>query len=126
MFAYFTGKIKVIVEKLPREPAKPQAIIEYPNRTINVNLVPSAPIEPKTSPRNVLTKWVLPEIIIAQKFDYLGVQFKDPIKYANRHKASLVESSQLPREVARFETPNGEFLASESHSKTVSPFRGAI
>ncbi len=64
----------------------------------------------------------MPEIIIAQKFEYLGVQFKDPIKYAKRHKASLVESSQLPREVARFETPNGEFLAAESHSKIVSAF----
>jgi hypothetical protein len=68
-----------------------------------------------SSPKNVLIERVSPEIINVQKFEYLGVQFKDPIKYARRYKASLVESSQLPREVVRFETPIGEFLASESH-----------
>ena len=122
---------KVIVEKLPQMPAKPQDIIierwlGYARRTRNVNFHPAAPIVPAPAPKNVLIEWDAPEVDVRQEFRFLGVHQADPQSYVSQHGASLVDASRLPREVAHFQTPAGEVLAVNSDSNAVPILRGAV
>ncbi len=122
---------KVIVEKLPQMPAKPQDIIierwlGYQRRTRNVNFHPAAPIVPAPAPKNVIIQWDAPEVDIRQEFKFLGVQQADPRSYVAQFGASLVDASRLPREVAQFQTPAGEILAANSDSNALPILRGAV
>ena len=122
---------KVIVERLPQMPAKPQDIIierwlGYQRRTRNVNFHPAAPIVPAPAPKNVIIQWDAPEVDIRQEFKFLGVQQADPRSYLAQFGASLVDASRLPREVAQFQTPAGEILAANSDSNALPILRGAV
>ena len=122
---------KVIVERLPQMPAKPQDIIVerwlgYQRRTRNVNFIPAAPIIPAPAPKNVLIQWDAPDVDIRQAFHFLGVQTVDPISYAQQYGASLADASQLPREVSQFATPAGETLAVNSNSDMIPALTGAV
>ena len=122
---------KVIVERLPQMPAKPQDIIVerwlgYQRRTRNVNFRPAAPLIPAPAPKNVLIQWDSPDVDIRQAFHFLGVQTADPVAYAAQFGASLADASQLPREVAQFATPAGETLAVNSNSDMIPALTGAV
>ena len=122
---------KVIVEKLPAQPAKPQDIIierwlGYQRRTRNVVFNPAAPIALAHAEKNVLIEWDAPEVDIRQEFRFLGVQEADPRSYAATHGATLVDASRLPREAAHFQTPAGTVLAVNSNADEIPILRGDL
>lgn len=123
---------KVIVERLPKAPAKPaDLIIErwlgYPPRMRNVKLIKNASNPPRPAPKNVLIEWDAPEVCVKQQFKCLGIRLIDPVKYAQRHGLTLVDATELPREVSRFKTPAGEVLAVNCKSNDEVPFlKGCI
>ena len=122
---------KVIVERLPQMPAKPQDIIVerwlgYQRRTRNVNFRPAPALIPAPAPKNVLIQWDSPDVDVRQAFHFLGVQTVCPVAYAAQHGASLADASQLPREVAQFATPAGETLAVNSNSDMIPALTGAV
>ena len=121
---------KVIVERLPQMPAKPQDIIVerwlgYQRRSRNVNFVPAAPIIPAPAPKNVLIQWDSPDVDVRQAYHFLGVQQADPVAYAAANPI-LADASQLPKEVAQFATPAGETLAVNSNSDMIPALTGAV
>ena len=122
---------KVIVERLPQLPPKPQDIIVerwlgYQRRVRNVRFIPAPPIIPAPAPKNVLIQWDSPDVEVRQAFHFLGVQVTCPVQYAATHGASLRDASQLPAEVARFQTPAGEVLACNSNSNLIPQLVGAV
>jgi hypothetical protein len=122
---------KVIVERLPQIPAKPQDIIVerwlgYQRRVRKVNFIPAAPIVLAPAPKNVLIQWDSPDVDVRQAFHFLGVQIVDPVAYAATFGATLADASQLPREVAQFPTPPGETLAVNSNSDMIPALVGAV
>ena len=122
---------KVIVERLPQMPAKPQDIIierwlGYQRRTRNVVFQPAAPLAPLPAEKNVLIEWESPDVNIRQEFHFLGVQQADPVAYVSQHGSSLVDASRLPREAAHFQAPAGTVLAVNSNSNEVPLLRGAV
>ena len=122
---------KVIVERLPQIPAKPQDIIierwlAYQRRTRNVHFQPAPALIPAPAPKNVLIQWDSPDVDVRQQFNFLGVQQADPAAYVATHGASLADASQLPREVAHFATPAGETLAVNSNSDELPALVGDV
>ena len=122
---------KVIVERLPQIPAKPQDIIierwlGYQRRTRNVNFQPAAALIPAAAPKNVLIQWDSPDVDVRQAFHFLGVQQADPAAYLAQHGALLSDASQLPKEVAQFATPEGETLAVNSNSDQLPALVGNV
>jgi len=122
---------KVIVERLPQLPPKPRDIIVerwlgYQRRTRRVNFVPAPALIPHPAPKNVLIQWDSPDVDVRQAFHFLGVQIVCPVQYAATYGATLVDASQLPREVAHFATPAGETLAVNSNSDMIPALTGAV
>ena len=122
---------KVIVERLPQLPPKPRDIIVerwlgYQRRTRRVNFVPAPALIPHPAPKNVLIQWDSPDVDVRQAFHFLGVQIVCPVQYAATYGATLVDASQLPREVAHFATPAGETLAVNSNSDMIPALVGAV
>lgn len=122
---------KVIVEKLPEMPPKPQDIVierwlGYKRRTRNVIFHPAQPIEPLPAPKNVLIEWESPDVQIKKEFKFLGIEHTDPVAYVAKFGLNLAEPEQLPEEVNEFKTPDGEILAANSNSDQVPILTGDI
>jgi hypothetical protein len=122
---------KVIVERLPQLPPKPRDIIVerwlgYQRRTRRVNFIPAPALIPHPAPKNVLIQWDSPDVDVRQVYHFLGVQIVCPVQYAATFGATLVDASQLPREVANFATPAGETLAVNSNSDMIPALTGAV
>ncbi len=122
----------MIVERLPAVPSKPQDIViekwlSYPKRVRNVVFNPAVPVQKlASSEKNLLIEWESPEVNIEQIFNFLGIEEEDPMTYMSRHGSSLVDSSRMPKEAARFEIPVGHSLASESILNQTPILRGNV
>ena len=111
---------KVVIERLPQMPQKPQSIIierwlpyqENLKRKVIFQKIASDPIVIK--PKNVIVQWEEPEVIIKQEIKYLGVIRADPVNYVKLYGDSLIKSSERPQYVKDIKTPDGILLAADS------------
>lgn len=121
----------MIVERLPIEPPKPQDIVierwlAYARRVRNVIFNPAAPIQLAVAEKNLVIEWEAPEVNIEQTFNFLGITEADPMSYIAQYGTSLVETSKLPKEAARFEIPAGHVLAAETNPNQTPILKGDI
>lgn len=110
---------KVVIERLPQTPAKPQAVIierwlpytQTKRRVIfNKNMAPDPIV---TKPKNVIIQWEAPQVTIRKQFKYLGVVRANPAEYINQYGDSIIDSVSLPDFVKDIPVPNGLVLASD-------------
>jgi hypothetical protein len=92
---------KVVVERLPPIPAKPQQIfierwLPYGQQTQNVVYQPAKPACIIPDPRNVVIQWESPDVEIRKDCKHLGIINADPQEYIAKYGASLIRSDQLP------------------------------
>ena len=123
---------QVILEKLPKMPAKPPDLVierwlSYAKRTRNVLFSKLTPHHPAPTPvttkvKNKLIVWEPPDVKIEQKLTYLGVQECDPIAYEATYGARLMSADQLPSVAKHFKAPSGEVLAADSKTSFFSFF----
>ena len=86
---------KVVIERLPALPAKPQNVIverwlpyaEGGKRRVIFNK--AAALAAVATPRNVVVQWEEPRVNIRQEVKYLGVIRANPVEYVQRYGAEL-------------------------------------
>jgi hypothetical protein len=107
---------KVVVERLPPIPAKPQQIfierwLPYGQQTQRVVYQPAKPPCVIPDPKNVVIQWESPEVDIRKEFRNLGIINADPQEYVSRYGAALIRSDQLPEIAVQYGNQPGVQLA---------------
>jgi len=103
---------KVVVERLPALPAKPQNVIverwlpyaEGGKRRVVFNK--AAAVAEAVAPRNVVVQWEEPRVNIRQEVKYLGVIRANPAEYVQRYGSDLKVHSAFPKFVQDIATPS--------------------
>ena len=103
---------KVVIERLPALPAKPQNVIverwlpyaEGGKRRVVFNK--AAAVAEAVAPRNVVVQWEEPRVNIRQEVKYLGVIRANPAEYVQRYGSELKVHSALPKFVQDIATPS--------------------
>ena len=103
---------KVVIERLPALPAKPQNVIverwlpyaEGGKRRVVFNK--AAALAAVATPRNVVVQWEEPRVNIRQEVKYLGVIRANPAEYVQRYGAELKVHSAFPQFVQNIRTPS--------------------
>ena len=109
---------KVIIERLPTLPSKPQSIIIerwLPYKPIKRKVIyqrATDKVTPKT--KNVIVQWETPNITVKKEFKDLGIVRANPIEYIERYGSTLKRSIELPSFVKDIKPPPGLVLAAES------------
>jgi hypothetical protein len=109
---------KVVIERLPAMPVKPQSVIierwlPYAEVKRRVIFQGAAADPVVVKPRNVIIQWEAPEATVRREVKYLGVIRANPVEYVQRYGSQLKQSSQLPQFVLDIKTPDGLVLASD-------------
>jgi len=107
---------KVVVERLPPIPSKPQQIfierwLPYGQQTQKIVYKPAQPPCVIPDPKNVVIQWESPEVDIRKEFKNLGVINADPQEYVNRYGSNLIRSDQLPEVAVKYGNQSGLQLA---------------
>jgi hypothetical protein len=110
---------KVIVEKLPSQPAKPQNVLierwlPYGQQSQRVVYQPARPPCVIPDPKNIVIEWQNPDVEIKKEFKNLGVIAADPRDYVSRYGSSLVRSDALPQIAIQYSNAPGVTLAANS------------
>jgi len=103
---------KVVIERLPALPAKPQNVIverwlpysEGGKRRVVFNK--AAASAEVAAPRNVVVQWEEPRVNIRQEVKYLGVIRANPAEYVQRYGSELKTHAALPKFVQDIATPS--------------------
>ena len=103
---------KVVIERLPALPAKPQNVIverwlpyaEGGKRRVVFNK--AAASAEVANPRNVVVQWEEPRVNIRQEVKYLGVIRANPAEYVQRYGSELKVHASLPKFVQDIATPS--------------------
>jgi Ca2+-binding EF-hand superfamily protein len=111
---------KVIIERLPTLPSKPQSVIierwlpykQIKRKIIYVKSSNSGVVSER--PKNVVIQWESPKVQVKKEFKDLGVVKANPIEYVQRYGNSLKRSIELPPFVKEIKPPSGVVLAAES------------
>jgi len=103
---------KVIIERLPSEPVKPQSVVierwlpyKQNRRRVVFNKLTDG-LEEKNQIKNLVIEWEAPEILVKKVVKYLGVVRTSPDEYIQSFGDSLQKSSSLPEFVYEIETPS--------------------
>jgi hypothetical protein len=118
---------QVIVERFAPMPPSPQEVtveqwLESDPGTRNVVYRPAPPTPLAPNPKNVLIQWERPEVLVRDKFNFLGVKSVNPHIYASHFGQSLVDGSRIPP----VPLPNGARLARESMGRKVPVLTGDV
>ena len=122
---------KVVVEKLPQLPNKPQDVfierwLPYEPRDRRV-VYQAAPPDPVVSvPKNVIVQWESPDVRVRRDFKNLGVFAADPQEYVRLHGASLVSAAALPAFVREISPPTGIPLAVNTQVPVINRLVGDV
>jgi hypothetical protein len=103
---------KVVIERLPALPSKPQNVIverwlpysEGGKRRVVFNK--AAASAEVAAPRNVVVQWEEPRVNIRQEVKYLGVIRANPAEYVQRYGSELKTHAALPQFVKDIRTPS--------------------
>jgi len=103
---------KVVIERLPALPNKPQNVIverwlpysEGGKRRVVFNK--AAGSAEVANPRNVVVQWEEPSVQIRQEVKYLGVIRANPAEYVQRYGSELKTHQSLPQFVKDIRTPS--------------------
>lgn len=115
---------KVIVERLPPTPAKPQQIfierwLPYGEQRQRVVFQGAQATCVIPDPKNVVIQWESPDVEIRREFKNLGVQQADPQDYISRYGTQLVRADALPEIALKYSNQQGIQLAANSRSEGV-------
>lgn len=93
---------RVVVEKLPMLPAKPQSVVverwlpyDKPERRVIFQKAPPDPCSEK--PKNLIIQWHPPCVCVKEQFKNLGVQPADPAEYVAKYGPLLKHKCELPK-----------------------------
>jgi len=119
---------KVVIERLPPMPNKPQAVLV--ERWLPYNAVKRRVIFQKdcdkeptvVKPRNVIVQWEAPRVEIKQEFKYLGVIKANPAEYVAQYRDTLKQARELPEFVRSIKNQDGIQLAAEKPEPTSCSF----
>lgn len=110
---------KVVVERLPPIPAKPQQIFiekwlpfKQEKRRVVYQKAEKECIIP--NPRNLVIQWESPEVEVTREYRNLGTQMADPNEYIRRHGSEILRHEEFKAAAARVGAPES-VLVSESH-----------
>lgn len=104
-----TGKIidppprKVIIEKMPQLPSKPQSVIiekwlPYEKQKRKITFESTTVKEaPKKAVKNLIIEWQQPNSIITKEIKYVGMERADPKEYLAKYGSSLRNGDDLPK-----------------------------
>lgn len=93
---------KVVIERLPQLPAKPQSIIiekwlPFPKQRRRVVYEGSHSVSSQLQRiKNTIIQWESPPAVIKKGIRYLGIVDADPNEYRSRYGHTLKHSSELP------------------------------
>ncbi len=109
---------KVIVERLPPVPAKPQAVITErwlpftkPKRRVIYQKPPADPVY--CTPKNVIITWEPPNVTIEKKIKFLGVVTANPDEYIARYGDTLRDAKEFPEISRNIPVQEGHVLAAD-------------
>jgi len=107
---------KVVVERLPPIPAKPQQIfierwLPYGQQTQRVVYQPAKAPCVIPDPKNVVVQWESPDVEIRKECKFLGIIEADPQQYVAKYGSSLIRADQLPKFAVSHSTKQGIELA---------------
>lgn len=93
---------RVVVEKLPLLPVKPQPVVverwlpyEKPERRVIFQKAPPDPCPER--PKNLIIQWHPPCVCVKEQFKNLGVQTANPAEYVAKYGPSLRNKCELPK-----------------------------
>lgn len=123
---------KLVVEKLPQIPAKPQSILIerwLPYKQQKRKIIyhkPTEQVQPLPDPKNVIIDWQSPDVEVVQRFKSMGVFCTDPKEYVRRYGSVAKPIDKLPKIAAEIKAPEGLVLASESRIEALPKIEGDL
>lgn len=116
---------KVVVERLPPIPPKPQQVfmekwLPFKQQKRRVVYQPAEPDCVLPNPRNLVIQWEAPEVEIKREYKNLGTQLADPEEYARRFNNDLLRHEEFKQAASRFGVPDS-VVASDSHRELGLP-----
>jgi len=110
---------KVIIERLPPTPAKPQQVfverwLPYGQQTQRVVFQACKQGCVIPDPKNVVIQWDAPEVEIRREFKNLGVVEANPQEYISKYGSSLVRADALPEIAVKVSQQPGVQLAANT------------
>lgn len=122
---------KVIVEKLPPIPQKPQQVfierwLPYEQQQQKVVFQPAKPPCVLPDPKNVVIQWEAPEVEVKREVTNLGVYKTDPYEYLQKYGGSLLRAEHLPDIAHVYADTPGVKLASKFKASEVPALGGDI
>jgi len=122
---------KVIIERLPPTPAKPQQIfverwLPYGQQTQRVVFQACRQGCTIPDPKNVVIQWDAPEVEIRREFKNLGVHQADPQEYLSKYGSSLVRADALPELALKYSNQQGVQLAANSRAESAIVLEGDV
>ena len=118
---------KVIIERLPEIPRKPQSIIIerwLPYKQIKRKVIfvrddrQNNERRISSKPKNIIVQWNQPKVEIKKKFKDLGTVRANPIEYVQRFGSTLKISDELPQFVKDIRPPENLVLAANEPNKS--------
>ena len=122
---------KVVVERLPQVPQKPQEIfierwLPYKPQKRKIIYKKSEPIKIIPDPKNVIVDWDIPDVEICQEIKTVGVFEVDPKKYLQKYGQEALAFKKLPKIAKNIPAPDGLTLAGDHPEKPCPPIEGDI
>ncbi|RNA29948.1 hypothetical protein BpHYR1_054513 [Brachionus plicatilis] len=116
---------KVVVERLPPIPPKPQQIFiekwlpfKQQNRRVVFHRAEPDCVLP--NPRNLVIQWEAPEVEVTREYKNLGTQLADPEEYVRRHGSELLRHEEFTAAASRIGAPE-DVVRSDSHRQLGLP-----
>lgn len=123
---------KVVIERLPSLPAKPQSVLIerwLPYAEVKRKVIFNKPIQADpivVKPRNVIVQWDSPQVNIRKEYKYLGVIRANPVDYVQRYGSTLRQPSELPKFVTDIQSPDGLVLAANYKYNSLHELYGDV
>lgn len=122
---------KVVIERLPAEPAKPQTVIierwlpyQQPKRKVIFQPAPPDPVVCK--PKNVIVQWDSADVCVSKDVEHLGVVNVDPCEYSQRYSSVLKSVNEFPEELKSLPTHQGVELAANQKASPAHELEGDL
>lgn len=110
---------KLVVERLPATPPKPQSILiekwlpyKQPKRKVIFKKSTDEELVYK-NPKNLLVEWQSPDVEIHQEYTSLGIFKEDPLEYEKMYANEIKNFKDLPEIAQNVKPPDGLWFASE-------------
>lgn len=93
---------RLIIEKLPALPAKPQAIViekwlQCERQTRRVKFIRAERVENWKAEKNLIIQWDAPRVKVTKDIQLLGTQRCDPFEYRRKFESTMLSTSQMLR-----------------------------